>query len=602
MQFLKNIKLIQGGMGIYVSNWRLARAVAIERPGETAGTVSGTALDLVCARLLQLGDPGGNVRRGLQAFDAKFGVDTGRRICDRYFIEGGKHPSARFKATPQYTPRAVNGEATFPLPTNGNHTLQRLTLDMEVVELLIASTFAEVWLAKEGHSGNIFINFMNKLELPLVYGMYGAMLAGVDGIVVGAGNPDGLAAIRSQLAQHEAITRNLSVLYREPGETFALSFDPREVAGGKCAQAPLKRPAFLAIASLPELVKALAASKSEPPDGFIVEHHTAGGHNAGPAGPMTTDDLGQPIYGERDEPDLEVIRQVGLPFWLAGGYGSHERLQQARAAGATGVQAGTAFALAQESGMRPEYRLAILRAVKDGVDEASLVRTTLFSPTGFPFKVVQLEDTVASSQVFEDRPRVCDLGGLQQIGLSKPAADGSRTLFQRCPAGPVGAFVRDRGLAANTGERRCICNGLVSCVGLGQTRRTRRALRGAGHRHPGQPSGRRTAALKARPGAILDQGRGGGYPGIGAGNESLTTTTVRNDLFRTVVSLRALAVIFIFPPPVNYNLLTWFPPIPGGYFREQLPHLQQPQQADDPPQNAAVTSRQPLPNHTDGNK
>ena len=74
MQFLQNIKLIQGGMGVYVSNWRLARAVAMEQPGTTAGTVSGTALDIVYVRLLQLGDPGGHVRSALAAFDAQFGV------------------------------------------------------------------------------------------------------------------------------------------------------------------------------------------------------------------------------------------------------------------------------------------------------------------------------------------------------------------------------------------------------------------------------------------------------------------------------------------------------------------------------------------------
>ncbi len=79
-------------------------------------------------------------------------------------------------------------------------------------------------------------------------------------------------------------------------------------------------------------------------------------------------------------------------------------------------------------------------------------------------------DTLASSQVFEDRHRVCDLGLLQQLGLSKPSADGSRTLFQRCPAGPVDSYVKARGLESNTGQRRCLCNGLISCVGLAQVR------------------------------------------------------------------------------------------------------------------------------------
>ena len=91
-------------------------------------------------------------------------------------------------------------------------------------------------------------------------------------------------------------------------------------------------------------------SRTEPPDGFIIEHHTAGGHNAGPQGPLRLDELGQPLYGPEDEPDMETIRQAGLPFWLAGGYGSREKLAQARSAGAEGVQAGSVFALAEESG------------------------------------------------------------------------------------------------------------------------------------------------------------------------------------------------------------------------------------------------------------
>jgi hypothetical protein len=70
----------------------------------------------------------------------------------------------------------------------------RLTLDDDIIELLIATGFAEVWLAKEGHDGKVFINFLNKIELPLIYVLYGAMLAGVDG-VTGAGNPCGLPSI-----------------------------------------------------------------------------------------------------------------------------------------------------------------------------------------------------------------------------------------------------------------------------------------------------------------------------------------------------------------------------------------------------------------------
>ncbi len=467
MDFLNNIKLIQGGMGVYVSNWRLAQAVASQQPGTTAGTVSGTALDVVHVRLLQLGDPGGHLRRALHAFDAQFGVETGKQIINRYFIEGGKAPAARFKYGPPQTVRMQDGSRTIAMP-GGQTAPVTLTVEEELVELLIATAFAEVWLAKQGHNGVIFINFLNKVELPLLFSMYGAMLAGVDGVVVGAGNPEGLPAACSLLAQHSPVTGELPVLYRESGETFQLHFDPRSIAGGKLAQAPLKRPAFLAIVSLENLAGVLAHSPTQPPDGFIIEHHTAGGHNAPPQGPLKKDGLGQPVYSQLDEPNLAAIRAEGLPFWLAGGYGSRERLQTALAVGARGVQVGSAFALAMEAGIQPVHRTAIFQALRQGISDADLVRTTLFSPTGFPFKVAQLSGTLSDEDVYAARRRVCDLGFLQQRGLSKPDADGNRRLFQRCPAAPLDDFVNKRGLPMNAEGKRCLCNGLLAGVGLGQ--------------------------------------------------------------------------------------------------------------------------------------
>jgi len=469
MKLLEQIKLIQGGMGVHVSNWRLARTVAMQRPGVTVGTVSGTALDVVYVRLLQLGDPGGHARRALHALDETFGVSIGRSLCDHYFIEGGKAPDARFRSAPMHMVRTHDGRHTFPVPI-GAAAMVPLKLDEDIIELLIATGFAEVWLAKEGHTGKIFINFLNKIELPLIYVLYGAMLAGVDGVIVGAGNPEGLPALCKQLANHDRVTHEISVLYREAGEEFALVFDPKQVAGGKFAARPLTAPAFLAIVSMEDLMKALAESESAPPDGFIIEHHTAGGHNANPVGPLVRDGLGQPVYGARDEANLAAIRAIGVPFWLAGGYGSRPKLQEALAAGANGVQTGTVFALAEESGMKPEYRSAILAAMKNGVDDADLVHTTIFSPTGFAFKVVQIEGTLSEDEVYESRRRVCDIGMLQMRGFSKPDEHGQRTLFQRCPAGPIDSYIKQRGLERNTDERRCLCNGLLSCVGLGQVK------------------------------------------------------------------------------------------------------------------------------------
>ncbi|WP_129629956.1 nitronate monooxygenase [Candidatus Oscillochloris fontis] len=466
---LRQVQLIQGGMGVYVSNWRLARAVAMAREEVTAGTVSGTALDIVYVRLLQLGDPGGHIRRGLAALDAQFGVTMGQRILERYFIEGGKAADARFAPAPIINVRTENGSTQIPA-TSGENTIIPLVIDPEIIELQIATGFVEVWLAKQGHQGTILINFLNKVELPLLYIMYGAMLAEVDGIVVGAGNPEGLPAICSRLAQHEPVSRELAVLYQGSGEHFSLPFDPRQVCGGALAQRPLKRPAFLAIVTRHDLAQALAASGTEPPDGMIIENHTAGGHNANPTGPLHRDEIGQPIYGPDDIADLAVLREIGLPFWLAGGYGNHDQLRAAQATGAVGIQAGSIFALCEESGLRPEYRTALMDALRAGMDDSQLVRTTLVSPTGFAFKVAQIAGTLSDEEVFAHRPRICDIGLLQQIGLSAPDGSGTRTIFQRCAAGPVAGYVSKRGLARNTEERRCLCNGLLACVGLGQVK------------------------------------------------------------------------------------------------------------------------------------
>ncbi|MCH7490424.1 MAG: nitronate monooxygenase, partial [Gemmatimonadetes bacterium] len=77
-------RIIQGGMGAAVSDWRLANTVA--RNGQL-GVVSGTALDSVLLRRLQLGDPCGSLRRALSKFPWP---DIAQKTLDTYFIPGGK--------------------------------------------------------------------------------------------------------------------------------------------------------------------------------------------------------------------------------------------------------------------------------------------------------------------------------------------------------------------------------------------------------------------------------------------------------------------------------------------------------------------------------
>jgi NAD(P)H-dependent flavin oxidoreductase YrpB (nitropropane dioxygenase family) len=176
------------------------------------------------------------------------------------------------------------------------------------------------------------------------------------------------------------------------------------------------------------------------------------------------DDSGEPRYGPRDDADLERLAAIGLPFWLAGSYGTPARLQAARAAGAAGVQVGTLFALSHESGLRHDLRSQLLRQVRDGTLHVRTDRAA--SPTGFPFKIAQLPGTLADPERYHARPRLCDLGYLRAPFLRPDGAVG-----YRCPSEPVHAYVRKGGDAADTACRSCLCNALLANVGLGQTRR-----------------------------------------------------------------------------------------------------------------------------------
>lgn len=467
--FLNNIRLIQGGMGVYVSNWKLAKSVASTKPGKVAGTISGTALDSVYVRLLQLGDPGGYIKRAFQAFDLKFKTNIASEIYKSYYIPFGKRPEERFQGTPMTKLRFSDGSVELPLGEPNRKANYELKIDEKLIKLLIVSGFAETWLAKESHKGLIFMNFLHKIEIPLVYTLYGSMLADIDGVIVGAGNPDGLPALCQKLADHESVQTELNVLYKESGEKFHLVFNPKELENGILTKQSLKKPAFLAIVSLEDLATSLSNSSSMPPDGLIIENFRAGGHNANPVeGIFKKDELGQPIYGEKDVVNLEKIKKTNLPFWLGGGFGSQLKLKEALQSGATGIQVGSLFAMAEESGMKSEHKDAIFKSFRDKKSDKDIVRTTMYSPTGFSFKVAILDGTLSDTTVYENRHRVCDVGLLQQIGLTKPDNSGKRRLFQRCPAAPLNMYLKNRGIQRNTEDKRCLCNGLLSAAGFPQ--------------------------------------------------------------------------------------------------------------------------------------
>jgi NAD(P)H-dependent flavin oxidoreductase YrpB (nitropropane dioxygenase family) len=220
------------------------------------------------------------------------------------------------------------------------------------------------------------------------------------------------------------------------------------------------RPRFLGVVSAASLAATLARKSTGIVDGFIVEGPTAGGHNAPPRGQLRVNELGEPLYGERDVVDLADMRAIAAPFWLAGGMGSPEALEYARSEGAAGIQVGTLFAYADESGIDESIKQGVLHAVRSGT--VSVKTDPRASPTGFPFKVVSYAEVVGAPQ--PERARNCDLGYL------RVAARTSTGLVYRCAAEPVDAFVAKGGDPAQTIGRQCLCNGLTATIGLGQSR------------------------------------------------------------------------------------------------------------------------------------
>ncbi len=425
--------IIQGGMGAGVSNWRLAQAVS--RLGQL-GVVSGTALDQIFARRLQDGDPGGHMRRGLDHLPFP---EMAERIWRTYYTPGGKPANASYK--------------TVPLQTKDG--------PREVRELCIAANFVEVFLAREGHNNPVGINYLEKIQLPHLASLYGAMLAGVGYVLMGAGIPLKIPAVLDLFRNHETATYPLHVVGAQEGDDTTMTFVPRDFMESDLP--PLSRPRFLAIVASNTLATTMLRKASGTVDGLVIEGWTAGGHNAPPRGKLQLDEAGEAIYGERDKVDLEKIRELGLPFWLAGGYGSPEKLREAVAAGAAGVQVGTAFAYCAESGMRDDYKQALLMKAIRG--EVRVSTDSQASPTSFPFKVAQLEGSLSEQEVYLARPRICDLGYLREAFRTPEGA-----IDYRCPAEPVSVYVSKDGKSETTREKKCLCNALLATIGLPQVR------------------------------------------------------------------------------------------------------------------------------------
>lgn len=426
-------KIIQGGMGVYISGWRLAREVSLE--GQL-GTVSGVALERIVPRILQTGDPGGHIRRALLNPDFPF-PSIAQKFIKTFYVEGGIKKGTPFKAVPVFT-------------INPTYLLICTT---------ICSNYAFVWLAKEKNPNPISINYLEKVAMPHVYATFGAMLAGVDFVTMGAGIPLQIPKLIEDIVEGREATYHIPVIGKNI-TSYTMTFDAKKFFGSDVPK--MKKPGFIPIISSNLLANIFM--KKLPPgsvSGFVVEEPSAGGHNAPPRKPIF-DEHGRPkpIYGEKDIVDYPALALLGVPFWIGGSYASPEKLKWALSVGAEGIQTGSIFALSEESNMDPDIRKKIRTL---GFERTLFVKTDMrISPTGFPFKVVDLEDTIAKLEVYETRTRICNQSELVSL-YERP--DGK--IGYRCSAEPVDQFVRKGGDLADTVGRGCLCNGLFSTTGLG---------------------------------------------------------------------------------------------------------------------------------------
>ncbi len=426
-------RIIQGGMGIGVSSWVMAKAVS---QAGGLGVVSGTALDSVISRRLQDGDIDGSVRRALEYFPDHEFTDE---VIRRYFIEGGREKKTPYLLVPKLLLKPTDFSSKF----------------------LVLANFVEVWLAKEAHAGLVGINFLEKLQLCTPASVYGAILAGVDYVLMGAGIPSEIPRVIRELSKHEQT--KISIAVENASTKYYLSFDPSIIVGAKKIE--ITQPKFLAIISSHALAAYLNRDVDVRPDGFVVEGVTAGGHNAPPRGKTPIGNDGQSQFTIKDDADIDKIRAIGLPFWLAGGYATPEKFTFAISQGAVGIQVGSIFALSHESGITKELRQQVLTQLAN--KSLKVITDPLGSPTSFPFKYAELDETISDHAEFESRVKLCDLGYLRTV-VERP----NNRIVYRCSGEPEKTFAFKGGADSATEGRKCLCNALMANIGLAQVRPT----------------------------------------------------------------------------------------------------------------------------------
>jgi len=223
---------------------------------------------------------------------------------------------------------------------------------------------SEVASAKAG-GGYAGINIMVALQRDYEAAVRGAIEAGADAIVSGAGLPLTLPAIKP------------------PGDTALIP--------------------VVSSARALELICRRWERHRYRPDAVVLEGPLAGGHLG-----FRADQVGLAESAlERLLPPVKEVAQAhgDFPVIVAGGIYTHADIRRFLALGADGVQMGTRFLATEESSASAAYKRAVVRARPTDI----LVANDPGSPCGLPFRVLRESPMYQSSLVRGRLPR-CDKG------------------------------------------------------------------------------------------------------------------------------------------------------------------------------------------------
>ena len=160
--------------------------------------------------------------------------EMAQRVIQRYFVRGGKPGDVPFKLS--------------PLPDHQENAA--------LTELTVVANFAEVYLAKQGHHGVVGINYLEKVQIPFLPSLMGAMLAGVDYVLMVAGIPRHIPGALDAFAMGKAFELKLDVGGALAQDAFCTRFDPAELFVS--APPRMARPKFFPIVASATLAMTLA--------------------------------------------------------------------------------------------------------------------------------------------------------------------------------------------------------------------------------------------------------------------------------------------------------------------------------------------------------